>query len=85
MCYNINDKTQYIRKLCEILRKGLDKNGYGALRSKQASRGNSVFLSYPEFNTGYNARDRCINGTVGYGRFCVINYPALTGNNEMKG
>ena len=44
-------------------------------QSKQASRGNSVFLSYPEFNTGYNARDRCINGTVGYGRFCAINNP----------
>ena len=50
----------------------------------KASRGNSLFLSYPEFNTGYNARDRCINGTVGYGRFCAINYPAHTGNIKRK-
>ena len=44
-----------------------------------------VLLSYPEFNTGYNARDHCIMNTAVTGVFCVINYPAPTGNNEMKG
>ena len=38
---------------------------YAQSKTKQASRGNSVFLSYPEFNTGYNARDHGITMVTG--------------------